>query len=336
MSEVHYFPRYHKQENVITNNTLLLFNLFYQKSPSLFGAMLNALLGDQLDLKVGVRMVQQEASKRGGIPDGSISQESFKILIETKTNQSAWDDQLLRHLDGFDGAHKKCLLLLNPERVEPNQAIQARAKELGVRVFARSFENVVHAANAVISDRDFDLRDMVQDFEGFCDHEDILPWTKYYMRAIAAGGSKKENMLYGVYFEDLNKPKLVHRYLGLYADKEVCGIGEVINSVTAELKDGELVNVRSDFPNSEVPAEQRERIKAIILAAPQSDGEYNVATGCRFFVVDRFRPIKFEKKSLYPIRKYRDFDLRSHVNYTGPELPDVDEIARQLDGQEWE
>lgn len=336
MSEIHYFPRYHKHENVVTNNTLLLFNLFYQKSPSLFEALLNELLGEELELKVGVRMVQQEGSKHGGTPDGSIGQESFKILIETKTDQGSWDAQLLRHLGGFAGAQRKVQLLLNPERVAVSEKVQEKAKQEGVALFARSFEDIIQAAHAVISDRDFDLRDMVQDYEGFCDHEEILPWTKYFMRAITAGGSKPENLRYGVYFEDLNKPKLVHRYLGLYAGKEVFAIGEVVNSVVAELRNGELVNVRSDHPGRKVPAEQQERIKDIIEAAPSSAGGYHVETGCRFFVVDRFRPISFKKRTLYPIRKYRDFDLRKLIQYSGPNLPDTDEIARQLDGKQWD
>lgn len=336
MSEVHYFPRYHKHENVVTNNTLLLFRLFYQKSPSLFEALLGELLESDLDLKVGVRMVQQVGSRKGGIPDGSIGQESFKILIETKTNQGTWDSQLLRHLGGFDGAHRKVLLLLNPERVNVSDEVKRKAKKEGVNVYSRSFENIIHAAEAVVSERDYELQEMVQDYEGFCDHENLLPWTKYYMRSIAAGGSLKENLEHGVYFEDLNKPKLIHGYMGLYARKQIWAIGKVINVVVAELENGELVNVLSDFPDTEVPPDQRERIKAIIEAAPQSEGGYHAEKGCRFIVVDRFRPITFKKRSWGAVRKYRDFDLREWVKYEGPELPDTDEIARQLDGREWE
>jgi hypothetical protein len=336
MSEIHYFPRYHKHENVVTNNTLLLFNLFYQKNPSVFEALLNELLGEDLELKVGVRMVQQEGSRNDGTPDGSIGQESFKILIETKTDQSSWDAQLLRHLRGFKGVHRKVLLLLNPERVSVSDKVLEKARKEDISIYARSFEDIIQAANAVISDRDFELRDMVQDYEGFCDHEHILPWTKYFMRAITAGSSKPENLKYGVYFEDLEKPKLVHRYLGLYASKEVFAIGEVVNSVMAELKNGELVNVKSDFPGRDVTQEQRDRIKAIIEAAPSSLGAYHVETGCRFFVVDHFRPISFKKRTLYPIRKYRDFDLRKLIECNGTNLPDADEIARQLDGKKWD
>lgn len=336
MSEVHYFPRYHKHENVVTNNTLLLFRLFYQKSPALFEALLSELLGADLDLKVGVRMVQQVGSQKGGIPDGSIGQDSFKILIETKTDQSTWDDQLIRHLGGFDGAHLKVLLLLNPERVSVSPEVMRKAVKEGVKVYARSFEDIIHSAEAVVSDRDYELQDMVQDYEGFCDHEELLPWTKYYMRAISAGGSLKENLQYGVYFEDLNKPKLVHGYLGLYAQKRIWGIGKVVNSVVADLEDGELKNFTSDFPNKTVTPDERERIKAIIQAAPQSDGGYNVEKGCRFFVVDRFRPISFKKKSWGAVRKYRDFDLRDWVKFEGNELPDTEVIASQLDGREWE
>ncbi len=40
MSEIHYFQRYSQKENVITNNTLLLFSRLYNHSPQKFNLFL--------------------------------------------------------------------------------------------------------------------------------------------------------------------------------------------------------------------------------------------------------------------------------------------------------
>ena len=83
MNTIHYFQRYSQRENVVTNNTLLLFSRLYTHNPYSFGGFINECL--DAPLGVGVSFVQQKrASSKGSVPDGLISQSSFKIVIETK------------------------------------------------------------------------------------------------------------------------------------------------------------------------------------------------------------------------------------------------------------
>ncbi len=112
MSSIHYFQRYSQPENVATNNTLLLFSRLYQHSSNKFKGFLNELL-DDTDLEAGVIFNQQERGT-GSVPDGSISQTSFKVIIETKMHQHFSVSQLSAHLSSFGNEEYQILLSLSP------------------------------------------------------------------------------------------------------------------------------------------------------------------------------------------------------------------------------
>ncbi len=113
MSSIHYFQRYSQAENVATNNALLLLSRMYQHSPNHFKGFLNDLL-DDTDLEAGILFNQQERGK-GSIPDGSISQISFKVVVETKLHQQFSVQQLTGHLNSFGKEENKVLLSLSPK-----------------------------------------------------------------------------------------------------------------------------------------------------------------------------------------------------------------------------
>ena len=338
MSKVHYFPRYSQRENVITNNTLLLLNLIYKESPALFEDVLNELFNGEAEISVGIQVVQQGRLHKGTVPDPTISQSSFRLVIETKRGTDFTRVQLSGHLKAFGTETTKVLLLLSNEPLSERslgELLELAQRTEGIRVISRSFEDLIRAAKASINERDHELLELVDDYRQFCDSMDVLPWSKYWLRANTAGWSYDENMKYGVYYESLDKGTFDHHYLGLYADKEVCAIGKMMNSVRAELVDGELVNVESD-KDIEVTTDQRERIKAIILAAKLGRGRYDVTKGCRFFIVDKFHETSFKKSTPYPIRKWRDFDLRDYLGKELSELPAVEVIAERLKDKTWE
>ena len=111
MGSIHYFHRYSHKENVATNNTLLLFSRLPQNSPRKFKGFLNDLLEDT-DLNAGVYFNQQVKAKNS-VPDGIISQTSFKVIIETKMHQNFVLKQLDDHLKSFEDEKYQILLSLS-------------------------------------------------------------------------------------------------------------------------------------------------------------------------------------------------------------------------------
>lgn len=81
MSKIHYFQRYSSVENTVTNNTLQLFARIYNYSTSQAALLLNELIGEPIE--IGIEIKQQERGKKS-VPDGKISQRSFKIVVESR------------------------------------------------------------------------------------------------------------------------------------------------------------------------------------------------------------------------------------------------------------
>ena len=82
MKNVHYFQRYHAKENVATANTMLLLSRLYAYSSDKFFAFRKSEFFDN-EFEPEITFKLQEKSEKS-IPDASITQESFKVVVETK------------------------------------------------------------------------------------------------------------------------------------------------------------------------------------------------------------------------------------------------------------
>src|SRR4051812_13738189 len=80
MSEIHYFPRNAHTENLVMNNTILLLKRLSSNSSDKFKQFLNILIENgNTDAAIDTLIKFEQHSR-----DASISQDSFRIVIETK------------------------------------------------------------------------------------------------------------------------------------------------------------------------------------------------------------------------------------------------------------
>ncbi|HRD54147.1 MAG TPA: hypothetical protein PKY96_16030 [Flavobacteriales bacterium] len=339
MSEIHYFQRYSQPENVITNNTLLLLQRLYQYRPRLLQDTLAALFDDtQTTLSVGVSMNQQVQVGEHGIPDGALAQDSFRLLIETKLSKGFGAAQLDRHIKAFRDEKTKVLLLLSPsslDQSEVDKLTKKAASENGVTVLSKTFEDLLAAIANALSERDYEMQDMLADYRKFCSDEGILPVWQFWMRAITAGWTIEQNNRYGLYYDLSSRGYSEHAYLGLYKQKAVRSIGKIVRVVCADLVNDELQVLSVDFGGSATD-DELERIRKVMIEA-ETDPGYKIKEGHRFFLVDEFFDTVFEKATPRPIMRTKFFDLRDYL----PEkfhktLPPPSEIAALLNGKTWD
>lgn len=333
MSNIHYFQRYAQRENVTTNNTLLLFTRLYRYSHNLFEGFLNELLSDYVpDISIGVSMEQQKRVDHGRIPDGFITQESFKIVIETKQGDFFDFNQLQGHLHAFGDEKTKVLLLLSPEIPNTNVIEQIRASAKAsfpeVKVVATSFEIIIRTFGELLDEtRHWEMKELIDEYAAYCSEADLLPVWKYIMRARTAGYSLDFNLVHNLYYDHISRGYMKHQYFGLYKQKAVRAVGKIENIVVANFKDGQLVTADSDLGRT-VTTEQREKIIKAMYQAKVWYGD-DVYQDCRFFLVEGFVKTFFEKTTPYPIQKSKNFDLRQVLKMS--DLPNnISEIAQRL------
>lgn len=343
MSEVRYFPRYSQQENIVTNNTLLLFRRLYEVSRDAFARFIERLGSEddeaaqevqQISAAIGLTFAQQRGTGKS-VVDGWIEQRPLKIAIETKLGSGFWVDQLARHTQALlDCSHNRLLLLLNPSRLISPSIEEVRrqirsATGQGVTVLHVTFADIVSAASECFKDHGVSIGAEITEFERFCDETGLLPIDEFRMFAPPCRASYQENMTFRLYYNSADTFFRGARYLGVYDQKAIRAIGHIARRVVCDVdpESGSVV-VHDGDPVTE---DEAKRVVATVERARKRD--WDLARNHQWFICDEWEETEFQKKSKGGIRRQRYFDLRKFV---GEPLPDLKEIAASLRESGWE
>lgn len=329
MANVHYFQRYSAKENLVTNNTLLLFSQIYSYKEEYLETMLGEI-NDGLEVPIGLNFKQQVAGENS-VPDGVIEQNSFKILIETKRGKNFSEKQLKNHMEGFkDEKHKVLLVITTSETLtkEKEDLINFAMKK-DIQLVFTTFNSIISAAREIFDEHEYEMKDLVSDYEEFCHDSDLLPRHEYRMIAFPCSKSYKENIKYGLYYEPSSSRSFRdHRYLGIYNNKIIKAIGEVKKHVIVKFNDGEIEVLSDNY----ITEEERRRILAAYKEAKDKRG-WNLSEH-RFYLVDEIYETEYKKISPGGMRGKQYFDL-GYILET-ENLPDIKEIAKSLSEKKWE
>ncbi|WP_026914229.1 hypothetical protein [Christiangramia portivictoriae] len=336
MSSVHYFQRYSQKENVVTNNTLLLFSRLYNASPIKFKVLLNGLSED-VDVNVGVDFEQQLKAKNS-IPDGIIKQESFKIAIETKLTQNFDLDQLEQHCSTFKDETIQVLLALGPklpkkkdrELVEEKIKNYNKLQDTNINFAAITFKEIIKKFRDIIDDYDYELLDIIDDFEDFCISSQVIWNSSHRMLAVACGATLKDNFKNKVYYNPADRGYSYCSHLGIYNQKSVRGVGKIENVITADLNDKNELNIKES--TKDVTPEQKQNIINMIHDAKENLG-WNIRKNQKFFCVDNFHETDFKKKSKNGLFGKKYFNLEKELKKDS--FKDTAEIAELLKNITW-
>lgn len=334
---IHYFQRYHQKENVATANTMLLLSRLYQYSPDKFYEMLGSLM--ELDEFEPSPVFTIQEKDELSVPDATISQEGFKIVVETKLGESFSLDQLENHLAAFtDETANKVLVTLAPrpmkeaqlERFREVLARHNRSTRHPVKHVNSTFAKVIDACADVLDERDYDMKDVLDDFREFCEHDGLVnvSGADNLMRMQLAGRTFEANVSGSVYHCHAKTKLRDFAYLGLYKDKSIRAIGKVTAVALSSCEGDEL---RCELVSGQPPADWVEKIEASTEAEARAG--YPREDPRRFFFVERFYPTDFRKATPRAPMGGRVFDLKKVLGVD--QLPDTRTIAERLSGREW-
>lgn len=335
--KIHYFQRYHEKENVATANTMLLLSRLYSYSSDKFFRFLKSeFFSDSFEPEI-VFTLQEKSVK--SIPDATITQEGFKIVVETKLSDWFYSDQLIRHLQSFGDEKYKVMITLAPEPMAEDKLadFETQLKEYNttqkhpVIHINTTFENLANAIQEAIDDRDYDMQEVLDDYLNYCYNDGLITvsdaWK--FMRMQLAGTTFDFNIRESVYYDNAERGFRAHDYLGLYKNKSVRAVGKVIARITAiETANG----VKYNAEYGDLTDERKEKIR---LAMEDGDSHgYDLRTiEHRYFFVDRFYETDFKKITPKAPMGTRIFDLSVLFGMT--ELPNTEDIAALLKEKSW-
>lgn len=336
--KIHYFQRYHTKENVSTANTMLLLSRLYQYSSGKFYQMLRSeqLLGASFEPELSINL---QIKGDGSVPDAIISQDSFKIVVETKLSDWFYEEQLNQHLKSFGDEKYKVLLTLAPEYMNLKRkaafdallAEQNKALPYPVRHINTTFEALANGIRDVIDDRDYEMQEVLDDFLDYCYNDNLIPvsdgWK--YLRVQLAGQTFDFNVKENLYHDSKNRRFRAHDYLGLYKNKSVRAIGKIHTIITAERNSQGELNYYVE--RGKMTKAHKEAIARAIENGKQYG--YDMSTD-RYFFVEQFYATDFQKITPRPPMGSRIFDLTQILETE--KLPEPDQLAKLLSEKTWE
>ncbi len=337
--KIHYFQRYHSKENVSTANTMLLLSRLYSFSSDKFFRLLKSEIFSESFEPELVFTLQEKSLK--STPDATITQESFKIVVETKLSDWFYEDQLERHLKAFGQERFKVLLTLAPQKMaeEKKASFDEKLKkynkeqETSIIHINTTFEALAKAIDEVLDDRDYEMKDVLEDYLNYCYSDKLIPiedeWK--YMRVQLAGTTFDFNKSNNVYYDSISRPFRAHKILGLYKNKSVRAIGKVIARITAVETEKGKIKFTPEY--GDVTEDRKNTIKLAMEDAIKYG--YDIRRyEHRYFFVDNFYETDFQKISPRAPMGSRIFDLTEVLGIS--ELPaDTKVIAEQLKFKQW-
>lgn len=335
--KIHYFQRYHEKENVATANTMLLLSRLYSYSSNKFFRFLKSeYFAGSFEPEL-VFTLQEKSLE--SIPDATITQEGFKIVVETKLTDWFYSDQLMRHLKSFGDEKNKVMITLASEPMSAEKLVdfEKQLKEYNesqtypVIHINTTFEMMANAIRDVIADRDYEMQDVLDDYLNYCYKDGLIPvsdsWK--YLRMQLAGTTLDFNVNNNVYYDKAERGFRAHDYLGLYKQKSVRAIGKICARITA-IETEEGIKYTPEFGEL---TEGRKQMIAKAMADGDSHG-YDLRTiEHRYFFVEQFYETDFKKISSGGSMGTRIFDLTTLLGTE--EIPDVEQIAELLRNQSW-
>lgn len=335
--KIHYFQRYHGKENVATANTMLLLSRLYSYSSDKFFHFLRSdIFLDSFEPEIVFNLQEKSIDS---IPDATISQEGFKIIVETKLTDWFSVDQLMRHLKSFSDEKHKVIISLSSEKMDENKKLEFdnqlreynKDQKYPVLHVNTTFELLTVAIQNVIDDRDYEMQDVLNDYLDYCYNDGLITvsdsWK--FMRMQLAGTTFDFNVRENVYYDKAERGFRAHDYLGLYTNKSVRAIGKVCARITA-VETSQGMKYKAEY--GELTEERKEKIQKAIKDSI-SYGYDLKSIEHRYFFVEEFISTDFQKITPRAPMGSRVFNLTEVLALK--ELPDINTIAELLSTKSW-
>lgn len=334
--KIHYFQRYHKGEDVATANTMLLLSRLYRYDSDKFFELLKNQFFSDVDFEPELSFVLQDKYEKS-VPDATITQPSFKLVVETKLTDWFYKEQLIKHLSTFGNEQYKVLITLSSEYMNSqkkklvDEAVSNYNKDHKTFILHvnTTFDELANGINDVLSGRDYEMKDILDDYFAYCENDNLIKKDIAYktLRMHLAGKTFDFNVENNLYYDNVDHKFRAFDYLGLYKEKSVRAIGKVEAIITAVIENGDF---RFEAEKGEFKSEYEDKIRK--AAADAKNYGYELKAE-RFFFVEKFYETDFKKASKGAPMGVRVFDLEEVFNIK--DIPDTEVLAEMLSNEAW-
>jgi len=331
--QIHYFQRYYQKENVVTANSMLLLSRLYTHSPKYFYSLLKScFLTNESNIGLNITLQTKE---KNSVPDAVISQESFKIVIETKLYDVFSLKQLKNHTQSFGDEKYKVLLSLSPGGMDKQieQVLLKKLQGTGIYHKSMTFNNLIEEIEEVLfGDKDEEMANILDDYRSFCYESGLLPDSWKWLKIRAVNTTYEINTKYNLYYNWAETPGATgYDYLGLYKNKKVSKIGKIIARIIASLEGNEVKYI---IEQGEMTEDIEKRISLAIKESQNGYG-YRMDKPHRFYIMEEFVKTNYKKTSKGGLWGTKNVNLVEIMGTALNKDTDASEIAKVLEEKTW-
>ena len=340
MSDLQYFQRYYGKENTHSSNALFLLKRLYFYSPKKFYDVLSALFEEQggLENVAPEFVVQDTKNGKGSIPDFSIMQPSFKIVVEAK--EETFDiNQLERHLIGLSnlkGYSHKVLIALSPKNDVQNQLNDLQEKYNDIIIVHKSYLDFYNVIIEVLDEiKDLNFTEILDDYKEYCEQEGLIDYSDETLMVRLTGDTFDFNYQNGIYYDSAKQTPYGFRFLGLYKEQHVRAIGRIIKIVEAHTDENGTIIYGKPVLGKSLTDEDKRKIN---LAIEDRKQRYHNGTIPHWhFIVEKFVDVINFKKKKYALYGKKKFYLKEDFGIQDIKKCTIDDIAAAMkDYDKWE
>ena len=175
------------------------------------------------------------------------------------------------------------------------------------------------------------MQEVLEDYLNYCYHDHLIPvsdgWK--FMRVQLAGTTFDFNIRENLYYDNIERGFRAHRYLGLYKNKSVRAVGEIVAIITRTQDQNGALTYQVEL--GELTEERKKTIERAILDSNKYGYDLD---STRFFFVKQFYETDFRKNTPRAPMGTRVFDLTAVLGIT--EIPETEQLAQILSQKTWE
>lgn len=344
------FQKYHSKENVVTANLIFFLERIKHISIGTYYTFIEELFTDNLDvggLRETTKLQEGENKKKGAsIPDATIIQPSYKIVIETKLNNAFYKKQLRGHLSSFSNEDYQLLLTVDPtffptdlkNDIKNDIDVFNKKNSTNIIHIHMTFKSIIESLEDIIPQFNFALKDLISDYKRYCIEEGLIANLESLMRVPTVGTTFQFNLENNIYYKGYMGYRDVS-YIGLYTNKSIRGIGKISAIIDAEFdRDEDLKVIRYYSP-------QKGELKHMITDDERKKIEYSFENAKEYgwdltkphtyYIVEKFVECDFPKVSKGGLQGFRYIDLQEINGISDVKKLSINDIVEILNKSEW-
>ncbi len=333
MSELQWFQRYHTKENVHSSNAMFLLKRLYFYSPIKFFKTLNAIFDTENVLSMPNFIFQDTQNGKGSIPDFSIMQDSFKIIVEAKEGGKFNYNQLDKHLKGLSentlNCNNKMLIALSPRNEIQSDIEKLRQEYRDIRIVHKTYIEFYDILSQLI-DQNSEFYEVLEDYRDYCEEENLIDYTDDTLMVRLAGDTFDFNYENNVYYDGHSNNAHGFRYIGLYKKQHVQAIGKISKIIEAHIEGDEIkYNCYGDmisYVGKRIITDNEKRIIDLAIKDRQIRYE-NITVPHWHYIVEKFIPVENFKKQKGALMGKKKFYLKEDFEINDIKNCMIEDIA---------